>query len=179
MMTPKFSFFSRKEQTITVASREAAWTEADRILPADYEKDLWLSKCAGHDVYRQFGNYRGRIHDFGNRLEISTGDDGENVANIWIREDAPSHAASEKTYRMMSAVMDMEFSDEYEKRTYHSLSQERNGVFAAASDFVSEWCDRMGFNWGNISIPSITRYRDGNGGGLYRMLALITEKSED
>lgn len=68
-----------------VTSREAAWNEINKIFPTDYEKDEASSARAGYDIYRHPTlNYYNRICDLGCRLEVLTGEYGENVTNIWI-----------------------------------------------------------------------------------------------
>jgi hypothetical protein len=37
---------------MTVTSKEQAWQEADKIFPADYEKDEVASKRAGYPIYK-------------------------------------------------------------------------------------------------------------------------------
>lgn len=70
-----------------VYSRAQAWTEADNIFSTDYEKDENLSARAGYDIYKHATlNPHSRICDLGNRLEVVTGEFGENVVNIWIEE---------------------------------------------------------------------------------------------
>ena len=72
---------------MTITSREQAWLEVNKIFPTDYEKDYASSERAGYDIYRhhELNNYN-RICDLGNRLEVLTGEYGENVTNIWIEE---------------------------------------------------------------------------------------------
>lgn len=73
---------------ITVKTKEEAWKEADKIFPTDYEKDEVASAHAGYDIYRHpTMNPHTRICDFGCRLEILTGQYGENMVNIWIVEE--------------------------------------------------------------------------------------------
>lgn len=68
-----------------VANIEQAWAEANKIFPTDYEKDEASSQRAGYDIYRHPSlNYYNRICDLGDRLEVLTGECGENVTNIWI-----------------------------------------------------------------------------------------------
>ena len=68
-----------------VTSKEQAWKEANKIFPTDYEKDEGSSQRAGYDIYRHPTlNYYSRICDLGDRLEVLTGEYGENVTNIWI-----------------------------------------------------------------------------------------------
>lgn len=73
---------------ITVYNKEQAWEEANKIFPADYEKDFAASERAGYDIYRHPTlNYYNRICDLGDRLEVLTGEYGENVTNIWIEPE--------------------------------------------------------------------------------------------
>ena len=72
-------------QKITVTTRDQAWVEANKIFPTDYEKDETASANAGYAIYRHHTlNHYSRICDLGNRLEVFTGEWGENVTNIWI-----------------------------------------------------------------------------------------------
>jgi hypothetical protein len=78
-------FFTLEGLKMTVTSREQAWAEANKIFPTDYEKDYASSERAGYDIYRHATlNYYNRICDLGDRLEVLTGEYGENVTNIWI-----------------------------------------------------------------------------------------------
>lgn len=71
-----------------VNSRRKAWEEANKIFHTDYEKDEESSARAGYDIYRHPTlNYYNRICDLGDRLEVLTGEYGENVVNIWIAEE--------------------------------------------------------------------------------------------
>lgn len=75
-------------QKITVATRDQAWEAANKIFPTDYEKDEASSQRAGYDIYRHHElNHYARICDLGNRLEVLTGEWGENVTNIWIEPE--------------------------------------------------------------------------------------------
>ena len=72
--------------TITVHTKEQAWEKANAIFPTDYEKDEAAS--AGYDIYRHYElNWYSRICDLGDRLEVLTGEYGENVTNIWIEPE--------------------------------------------------------------------------------------------
>jgi hypothetical protein len=72
---------------MVVNSREQAWAEANKLFPTDYEKDESASSRAGYDIYRHPTlNYYSRICDLNDRLEVLTGEYGENVTNIWIEE---------------------------------------------------------------------------------------------
>ena len=76
---------------MNVINKEQAWQEVNKIFPTDYEKDFASSERAGYDVYRHPTlNYYNRICDLGNRLEVITGECGENVTNIWIVEPRKS-----------------------------------------------------------------------------------------
>ena len=71
-----------------VKTKEQAFAEANKIFPTDYEKDSDASKRAGYDIYRHATlNYTNHICDLGNRLEVITGENGENITNIWIDEE--------------------------------------------------------------------------------------------
>lgn len=70
---------------MTVTTKERAWEEVNKIFPTDYEKDYSSSERAGYDIYRHPTlNYYNRICDLGDRLEVLTGEYGENVTNIWV-----------------------------------------------------------------------------------------------
>lgn len=70
---------------ITVTTRDDAWAEAKKIFPVDYEKDETASANAGYTIYRNPTlNHYNKICDLGNRLEITTGELGEIVTNIWL-----------------------------------------------------------------------------------------------
>lgn len=70
-----------------VSTKEKAWEEVNKIFPTDYEKDESSSIRAGYDIYRHPTlNYYSRICDLNDRLEVLTGEYGENVTNIWIEE---------------------------------------------------------------------------------------------
>lgn len=72
-----------------VATKEAAWKKVNEIFPTDYEKDEASSLRAGYDIYRHPTlNYYNRICDLGCRLEVLTGEFGENVTNIWIDDNS-------------------------------------------------------------------------------------------
>ncbi|GHU46845.1 hypothetical protein FACS1894120_4350 [Clostridia bacterium] len=76
-----------------VTSKEQAWAAVNKIFSTDYEKDEASSARAGYDIYRHHSlNYYNRICDLGNRLEVLTGEYGENVTNIWIEEPQPNMA---------------------------------------------------------------------------------------
>ncbi|MDR3148881.1 MAG: hypothetical protein LBT88_02525 [Oscillospiraceae bacterium] len=78
-----------------VTSREQAWEEVNKIFPTDYEKDEGSSQSAGYPIYRHHSlNYYNRICDLGNRLEVLTGEYGENVTNIWIETPQPNMKAA-------------------------------------------------------------------------------------
>lgn len=85
-----------------VTSRKRAWEEVNKIFPTDYEKDCVASERSGYDIYRhhELNNYN-RICDLGCRLEVFTGEYGENVVNIWIVEPkAPVTFKAIVTYRV-------------------------------------------------------------------------------
>lgn len=97
-----------------VSSKEQAWKEVNKIFPTDYEKDLQASERAGYDIYRHHElNYYNRICDLGNRLEVLTGEYGENVTNIWIEEPkAPVTFKVVVTYQVHDgSVMTKEMTD--------------------------------------------------------------------
>lgn len=80
-----------------VTSREKAWEEVNEIFPTDYEKDEASSLRAGYDIYRHATlNYYNRICDLGCRLEVLTGEYGENVTNIWIVEEVKAEETATK-----------------------------------------------------------------------------------
>lgn len=81
---------------MTVKNITEAWEEANKLFPTDYEKDYSASERAGYDIYRHPTlNYYCRICDLGNRLEVLTGENGENVTNIWIVSDEEEATAAE------------------------------------------------------------------------------------
>lgn len=74
---------------MTVNSREAAWAEANRLFPTDYEKDDRSSANAGYPIYQSTSPYnRSWISDLGDRLELNLwGERGVESINIWIEEE--------------------------------------------------------------------------------------------
>lgn len=85
---------------MTVSNRAEAWEAANKMFPTDYEKDVFLSQRAGYDIYRNPAmNCYCRICDLGCRLEVTTGDNGENVVNIWIVEEKKTEAAKPAPHR--------------------------------------------------------------------------------
>lgn len=85
---------------MTVSSRAEAWKAANKIFPTDYEKDEASSQRAGYDIYRHPTlNYYCRICDLGCRLEVLTGESGENVVNIWIVEERKPEPAKPAPHR--------------------------------------------------------------------------------
>ena len=81
---------------ITAINKEQAWQEASKLFPTDYEKDYAASQRAGYDIYRHTTlNYYSRICDLGDRLEVLTGEWGENVTNIWIEPEIISGMGTE------------------------------------------------------------------------------------
>lgn len=89
-----------------VTSKEQAWAEVNKIFPTDYEKDEAASQRAGYDIYRhrEF-NYYNRVCDLGNRLEVLTGEYGENVTNIWIE---PEETISDLETKLAAALKEIE-----------------------------------------------------------------------
>nr|DAL85289.1 MAG TPA: hypothetical protein [Caudoviricetes sp.] len=99
---------------MVVNSKEQAWIEVNKIFPTDYEKDESSSQRAGYDIYRHPTlNYYSRICDLGDRLEVLTGEYGENVTNIWIEEPkAPVTFKVIVTYQVHDgSVMTKEMTD--------------------------------------------------------------------
>lgn len=89
-----------------VTSREQAWLEVNKIFPTDYEKDYASSERAGYDIYRHHElNYYNRICDLGNRLEVLTGEYGENVTNIWV-EESEEQEMTYNTFKMYEIIME-------------------------------------------------------------------------
>lgn len=77
-------------------NKAEAWKKANEIFPTEYEKDEAASKNAGYDVYRHPTlNFYNRICDLGDRLEVLTGELGEDVTNIWIMDDAAPQPTEE------------------------------------------------------------------------------------
>lgn len=93
-------------EKITVTTKEQAWVEADKIFPTDYQKDEIASTNAGYAIYRHPTiNHLSRICDLGNRLEVLTGEHGENVTNIWIQPEIIKNMGtnmSEDDYQRLS-----------------------------------------------------------------------------
>lgn len=139
---------------MTVTTKEQAWAEANKIFPTDYDKDYASSERAGYDIYRHRElNYYSRICDLGDRLEVITGEWGENTVNIWIVEQAdenseiPSATAeemqeyrqcnedckvagsqaqciiNERVQRVTIVVSGACYDNEESKRTYDRLTQ--------------------------------------------------------
>jgi hypothetical protein len=115
-------------------SKEQAWEMANKIFPTDYEKDYASSERAGYDIYRHRElNYYSRICDLGDRLEVLTGEWGEDVTNIWITPPEPmdvEHIArhletvladKEKSYKVLADanVTDWELTGEL--KMLHSI----------------------------------------------------------
>jgi hypothetical protein len=191
-MSTTFELSSKNDQPLTVASKEAAWAAANKIFPTDYEKDYTSSERFGYDVYRHPTlNYYSRICDLGYKLEVLTGEYGENVTNIWIenRERQEMTVAKqaarylipvtiERVHKMIFTVTGYEHSLECEKRLYIALSRERSEAIIQAHNFVIAWCDRAGLKWESASITSFDHYSKATGGGHYFIGALVTERSE-
>ena len=74
---------------MTVNSRQAAWAEADRLFPTDYEKDDRASERAGYDIYYSTSDSnQSWISDLGNRLELNIcSKRGVESINIWIEKE--------------------------------------------------------------------------------------------
>lgn len=73
---------------MNVKTKEDAWAKANKIFPTEYKKDESFSERAGYDIYRHPTlNYYCRICDLGDRLEVLTGEHGENITNIWIMSE--------------------------------------------------------------------------------------------
>lgn len=173
---------------ITVTNKEQAWRKANEIFPTDYVKDETASECTGYDIYRHPTlNYYNRICDLGDRLEILTGEYGENVTNIWIEE--PKMTVEEKAaqyaypiitrqvHEMIFAVHGTKYNtDSAEHKLYKKLQGNEFYAKIAASDFVVAWCKTAGFNWGSIRISQIQHIQHGNpSNGHYCITALIQE----
>ena len=66
-----------------VNSKEAAWNEANKIFPTDYELDQHRSENAGYGIYFSTADgINAWISDLGDRLEVNL-PDGSSV-NIWV-----------------------------------------------------------------------------------------------
>lgn len=76
-----------------VKTREAAWKEADKLFPTDYEKDLDSTRRAGYPIYRSTteGHFYFYICDLGDRLEVNMNDE---TVNIWIKPEPSADAGS-------------------------------------------------------------------------------------
>jgi hypothetical protein len=93
-----------------VTSKEQAWAEVNKLFPTDYEKDEASSLRAGYDIYRHPTlNYYNRICDLGCRLEVLTGEYGENVTNIWIKDE--ESAVATETAASETVTEQSEFSE--------------------------------------------------------------------
>jgi hypothetical protein len=121
---------------IKVTSKEKAWEEVNKIFPTDYEKDYASSERAGYDIYRHATlNYYNRICDLGNRLEVLTGEWGENVTNIWIEEPKPRKKpltfTAIVTYEILNGkIMTKEMTGvERVDRCYEKLNGENTELF--------------------------------------------------
>lgn len=148
---------------LTVKSREAAWAEVNKIFPIDYEKDEAASLRAGYDIYRHPTlNYYSRICDLGNRLEVLTGEYGEDVVNIWIveEEQPTAEAAALPAYGSLLGdkiraettdfgslpdfekfVLDRGFyydTEEALKAAYDRAWKSRHNILITEDDFVAE-----------------------------------------
>ena len=124
--TPDRAGRMKGERTMKVATREAAWSEANKIFPTDYDKDYAASERAGYDIYRHHTlNPYTRICDLGNRLEVLTGEYGETVTNIWIEADEPQEATQE--VRRMTEYLTNELKElETELKTFESAYAKAN-----------------------------------------------------
>lgn len=81
-----------------VKTREEAWAEVNKIFQTDYEKDEASSQRTGYDIYRHPTlNYYSRICDLGDRLEVLTGEYGEDVVNIWIKPEGSEATKPEES----------------------------------------------------------------------------------
>lgn len=68
-----------------VTSRKAAWDEANKIFPTDYQKDENATARAGYPVYRSTADSTNAwISDMEDRLEVNL--PGGKSVNIWIEE---------------------------------------------------------------------------------------------
>lgn len=112
-------------------SIDEAWKKANEIFPTDYEKDEGSSARAGYDIYRHPTlNFYSRICDLGDRLEVLTGEYGENVTNIWIVDDDTLEPAEEPTP-----------APSYGRNLYERLRATAHSA-AALSDFEKFVLDR-------------------------------------
>ena len=130
----------------TVTTREAAWVEVNKIFPTDYEKDETASANAGYSIYRHPTlNHYSRICDLGNRLEVLTGEYGENVTNIWIEPEiikGMGTEMSEADYQALCGRTDI--------KTYE-MSEEQAKVYIN---------DEFGFEVSRIKIiPEVKTYK--------------------
>lgn len=78
---------------IHVSSVSAAWAEASRLIPTDYNQDAQSSARAGYPVFRGTLDPMNYICDLGDRLEVNLAD-GSTV-NIWIDEQ-PAQTPTEQ-----------------------------------------------------------------------------------
>jgi len=127
---------------ITVTTKAEAWEAADKIFPTDYEKDYASSERAGYDIYRHRElNPLTRICDLGNRLEVLTGEHGENVVNIWIEPEIIKGIGTNMSQSDYMALAD----DTNRAPSTDELTEEQ------AKILVNEW---FGFEASRIEIIS-------------------------
>lgn len=122
---------------MTVTSKEQAWKEANKIFPTDYEKDEGSSQRAGYDIYRHPTlNYYSRICDLGDRLEVLTGEYGENVTNIWIEEpqtEQPTQMVVYRKHESLDGVVKGDYDVNMAWRVY--LTKSEQAAFEMAHGF--------------------------------------------
>lgn len=178
-----------------VKNKEQAWKEANKLFPTDYEKDESASIRAEYDIYRHPTlNYYNRICDLGDRLEVLTGEHGENVTNIWVLEPEPKKTImtteemtaqysqpiiARQVHEMTFTVSGDRHDPEHERTLYDKLNSPKFQAYLAANDFVVAWCKingGWGNKWGRVRILDIIHYQHGSGGGgHYCIIALLEE----
>jgi len=119
--------------TITVATKEQAWAKVNEIFPTDYDKDWGSSERAGYDIYRHPTlNHYNRICDLGDRLEVLTGEFGEEVTNIWIvpPKTSPLTFTAVVTYEVHGGAVMTKTMTGVEKveRTWEKIGEARTEV---------------------------------------------------
>jgi hypothetical protein len=155
-------------EKITVATKEQAWVEVNRIFPTDYEKDEAASARAGYAIYRHYElNYYSRICDLGNRLEVLMGECGEIVVNIWIVPPQTEQSPSMKVYRKNESgagVVKGEYEMDKAWRVY--LTKSERAAFEMAHGFGCDMearvngvtavkCGKVDERDGRTLVPSI------------------------
>lgn len=161
-----------------VNSVEAAWREADRLIPNDYSQDFESSSRAGYPIYRSNIEYYDYICDLGDRLEVNL-KEGNRSINIWIEEDdvyitenpskedikeAASHQYTfepENVQLVRVFVMGYKFESEANRNVFRIMNQSAEfHQKSIAADLVEAYCDDKGILWGTIRVINVTKYEN-------------------